>query len=71
MYLKMIKTGWKLLLWPIFTHKYILVNKKVAACPPFCIHLLYMPSELYPLSKVEADIVFEHGNVNNFLNFVL
>ena len=26
-YLTMIKTGLKLLLWPLFTHKYILVNK--------------------------------------------
>ena len=30
--------------------------------------MLYMPSELPPLSKVGADIVFEQGNVNNFLN---
>jgi len=35
MYLKMIKTALKLLLWPLFTHKYILVNKKVAAVHHF------------------------------------
>jgi len=35
MYLKMIKTGLILLLWPLFTHKYILVNKKVAAVHHF------------------------------------
>ena len=31
MYLKMIKTGLKLLLWPLFTHKYFLFYKKAAA----------------------------------------
>ena len=30
--------------------------------------MLYMSSELPPLSKVGADNVFEHGIVNNFLN---
>ena len=79
------KTGLKLLLWPIFTHKYILVNKKVATvhhCHDFvnCIHpkllttkfvpiiMFQMLSELRPLGKVGADIVLEHGNINNFLN---
>ena len=62
MYLKMIKT----VVWPLFTHKYILVNKKVAAVHHFVyIHIL---SELPPLSIVGADIVLEHGNVDNFLN---
>jgi len=31
MYLKMIKTRLKLVLWQLFTHKYILVNQNVAA----------------------------------------
>jgi len=35
MYLKIIKTRLKLLLWPLFTNKYILVNKKVAAVHHF------------------------------------
>ena len=30
-----------------------------------------MLSELPPLSKVEADLVLKHGNVDNFLKFVL
>ena len=30
--------------------------------------MLYMHSELLPLSKVGADIAFEQGNVNNFIN---
>ena len=73
----MIKFGLKLL--PLFTQKYILVNKTVAAVHHFVYmlifadkicshHLLYMYSELPPLSKVKADIVFEQGNINNFLN---
>ena len=78
MYLKMIKTGVKLLLWPLFTHTYILVNKKVAAV--ICIHpkllttkcvpiiIFHMFSELPPLGIVGADIVLEHGNVESFLN---
>ena len=80
MYLKMIKTGLKLLLWPLFTHKYILVNKKVAAVHHFVyilnflttkfvpIIMFHILSELPPLSIVGADIVLEHGNVDNFLN---
>ena len=71
--------GLKLLLRPLVTHKYILVDKKVATVHHFvymlffCLqncsnHLLYMHSELPPLSTVGADIAFEHGNVNNFLN---
>jgi len=35
MYLEIIKTGLKLLLWPLFTHNYILVNKKVSAVHHF------------------------------------
>ena len=64
MYLKMIKTGLNLLLWPLFTHKYILVNKKVAAVHHFVyilnfrqlnllpsgIIMFHMLSELPPLS---------------------
>ena len=38
MYLKMIKTGLKLLLWPLFSLKYIVVNKMIAAVH----HLVYM-----------------------------
>jgi len=41
MYLKMIKTGLKFLLWPLFTHKYILVNKKVAAVHHFVYMLIF------------------------------
>ena len=78
MYLKM-KTGLKLLLWPLFTHKYILVNKKVAAVHNFVYILLlmtkivpiimfHMLSELHPLGIVGADIVLEHGNDDNFLS---
>ena len=37
MYLKMIKTRLELLVWPLFTHKNILVNKKVAAVHHFVI----------------------------------
>ena len=39
MYLKMIKTGLKLLLWPLFSLKYILVDKMIAAVPRFCIQV--------------------------------
>ena len=80
MYLKIIRTGLKLLLWPLFTHPYIVVNKKVAAVHHF-VHILnflttkFVPiimfhilSELQPLSIVGADIVLEHSNVDNFLN---
>jgi len=30
--------------------------------------MLFMHSELPPLSKVGADIAFEQGNINHFLN---
>jgi len=34
-YLKMIKTGLKLLLWRLFSLKYVLVNKMIAAVHHF------------------------------------
>jgi len=37
----MIKTGLKLLLWTLFTHKYILVNQKVAAVHHFAYMLFF------------------------------
>ena len=66
MYLKMIKTGLKLLLWPVFTHKYILVNKTVFV--PIICCTCTCTLELPPLSKVGADIAFEQDNINKLLN---
>jgi len=79
----MIKTGLKLLLWPLFSLKYILVDKMIAAVPRFCIQVNICWLNLFPssvvhartlsylrLSKLELDIAFEHGNVNYFLNLV-
>jgi len=43
--MKMIKTGLKLLLWSLFTHTYILVNKKAAAVHHFC-RLNLLPSSV-------------------------
>ena len=64
----------------LFPHEYILHNKLIVAVHNFvymlifikliCSHssMMYMHSQLPSLSLVKADIVFEQGNINNFIS---
>ena len=68
MYLKMIKTGLKLLLWPLFTHKYILVNKTVFV--PIICCTCTCTLELPPLAKMELLSLSRATSIKKLICFI-